>query len=77
MIEYRILVENRGAVIDDESYDVVFLLSNNETKTYSNIFNDAVFAYITSASSFKKATLTDFNDTTNSSSVSKNFFYVV
>lgn len=59
MIEFRIKVESRsGLQIDDDQYDVVFLLSNNETKTYGNIFNDAVFAYITSASSFKKATLT-------------------
>ncbi|CAD8205602.1 unnamed protein product [Paramecium octaurelia] len=78
MIEFRIKVESRsGMQIDDDQYDVVFLLSNNETKTYGNIFNDAVFAYITSASSFKKATLSQFNDTSNSSSVSKNLFYVV
>ncbi|CAK86810.1 unnamed protein product (macronuclear) [Paramecium tetraurelia] len=78
MIEFRIKVESRsGEQIDDDQYDVVFLLSNNETKLYGNIFNDAIFAYITSASSFKKATLSQFNDTTNSSSVAKNLFYVV
>lgn len=60
-----------------ETYPIQFLLQNGENKTYQNIFNDALFQLITSASSIRNSSLVSFNNTDTVESTQKNFFYVM
>lgn len=68
-----------------KTYSIVFQLQNGQTKNYDNIFTDAMFQYITAASSLTNSSLTSFmlNNTNTSAdgssfveSTKKNFFFV-
>lgn len=50
----------RTSSSDTTKYDIQFLIQNGDIKTYPNIFTDAVFQYITAASSLTNSTLTSF-----------------
>ena len=60
----------------DLAYNIQYLLQNNKTKIQSNLYNDALFQYITSASSIRNSTLSSFSSASDAESTAKNFFFI-
>ncbi|CAD8089671.1 unnamed protein product [Paramecium primaurelia] len=79
VIKARIKMEARMTGSSNlETYQVKFLLTSGEEKTYDNIFNDALFQIITSASSLRNSSAASFNGSvTTVDNTQKNFFYVM
>ncbi|KAM3130308.1 hypothetical protein pb186bvf_017604 [Paramecium bursaria] len=80
VIKARITEEARQSDnLDLQTYPIAFLLTSGAIQIYQNIFNDALFQFITSASSLRNATLTSFNGSifTNINNDDKNFYYVM
>lgn len=58
-----------------EYYDIQFLLQSGSIQIYPNIYNDALFQFITSASSLANSSISSFL-ATDIQATQKNFFYV-
>ena len=58
------------------NYTIVNLLQDGSNQTQVTTFDDALFQFITSASSVRNSTLTTFNNTSTVDSTKKNFYYV-
>ena len=61
----------------EKSYNITFLLQNEELKVYENVFNDAFFQLLTSAAAIRNASLSSFQINDTIESTQKNFFYII
>jgi PAS domain S-box-containing protein len=63
--------------LDSQTYPIVELLQNSQTSTTASIYNDALFQYITAASSIRNSSLGSFSSTSDVESTVKNLYFVV
>ena len=78
VIQSRIAMNNRigNSNLDSQTYNTYFLLQNNATQVYPQIFNDALFQYITYASSIVNSSIFS-TAATDIQSSNANFFFVI
>ena len=76
IIKARIVMDSQSSdSMSSEYYNIQFLLQSGTIQVYQNIFNDALFQLITSASSLANSTLASFL-VSDIEATQKNFFYV-
>lgn len=65
------------ATYDSQDITLVHLLDSGLTDSESRIYTDAIFQYITAASSVRNSTIANLKTPANSDTIYKNFYFVV
>lgn len=77
-INDNIVMQNEiGATSAATTYNINYKIQGGQIKIQPTVLNDAMFQFITSASSVKNSSLASFNQTTSANSTDQNFYFVV
>lgn len=65
-----------GSTLTQPTYSINYKIQGNQIKSQQTVLNDAMFQFITSASSVKNSTLDSFSQTSSANSTDQNFYFV-